>query len=205
MLKLNISDSLANQQIIDCSAKFGNNGCNGGAEVNVWKYLRATKGIMLFSDYPYDNRRGKCRYNKNKIKARVTSFKRHLRVSNKKLKEIVARVGPVCVAIHVTPKGMADYGGGVYTDNECRSEMRYLNHAVTLVGYGTEKGKDYWLIKNSWGDSWGESGTDVWMNFFECFLNNCSLQIYIGYLKLDMKRNCGVTTDVSYPKVTLPS
>ena len=47
---------------------------------------------------------------------------------------------------------------GVYNDPECNPKTCAIDHGVLLVGCGTEKGQDYWLIKNSWGPSWGEDG-----------------------------------------------
>lgn len=61
---------------------------------------------------------------------------------------------PVSVAIDAEGMAFQQYKGGVY-NQECGDN---LDHGVLIVGYGTDKGKDYWLIKNSWGTSWGEDG-----------------------------------------------
>jgi len=61
-------------------------------------------------------------------------------------------VGPVSVSVNAD--GMQYYGGGIYNDASCSTAV---NHGMLVVGYGTD-GIDYWIIKNSWGAEWGESG-----------------------------------------------
>ncbi|GFU52294.1 cathepsin L [Nephila pilipes] len=97
------------------------------------------------------------------------------------LKQVVATVGPVSVAIDAHHESFHDYKVGVYDEPECGNEMSDLTHAVLVVGYGTEEGKDYWLIKNSWGESFGVN----------------------GYIKMSRNKNnqCGIATAATYPLV----
>jgi len=96
-----------------------------------------------------------------------------------KLKEAVASVGPVSVAIDASTSLFQFYHSGVYDDSSCSN--KHLNHGVLVVGYGTEGGKDYWLVKNSWGSEWGNQ----------------------GYIKMSRNKNnqCGVASYATYPLV----
>ena len=85
---------------------------------------------------------------------KLSSYKDIPRDSETALKEALASKGPISVAMdasHLSP-----YHSGIFDPFFCSASR--LDHGVLLVGYGSENGKDYWLIKNSWGKSWGEDG-----------------------------------------------
>jgi hypothetical protein len=63
------------------------------------------------------------------------------------------KVGPVNIGIDATDAGMKSYTGGI-AKPVCSATPK-LDHAVLIVGYGTENGVDYWKIKNCWGTDWG--------------------------------------------------
>ena len=67
---------------------------------------------------------------------------------------LVYKYGAVATGIYASDNSFGNYNKGVY--NGCSTTQ--INHAVTVVGYGTESGKPYWLVKNSWGDNWGDGG-----------------------------------------------
>jgi len=69
---------------------------------------------------------------------------------------MLSSIGPLSIALNAEP--LQFYGGGILDLNESQCDPQGLNHAVAVVGYGNEDGKDYWIIRNSWGSKWGEKG-----------------------------------------------
>ncbi len=171
--------SLSEQNLIDCSSSYGNHGCQGGVMDSAFRFMIANKGDDTESSYPYEMRQGKCRFNPNYVGATIRSYADISRGSESSLKSAVGTVGPVSVAIDASHSSFQFYRDGVYVEPSCSSTR--LDHGVLVVGYGTENGQDYWLVKNSWGTNWGES----------------------GYIKMARNRynQCGIATQASYPIV----
>merc|ERR1712038_1935640 len=146
------------QQIIDCGyGKNGARGCNGAHTSAYVKYVADTSLALTHeSTYPYLNKAPKLTcptvkaYNTG---AKVVKSYFTYSGDETKLKALVAEHGAVVTAVNAAGP-FAKYAGGVFSG--CTSNKQ--NHAVTVVGYGTANGVDYWLIKNSWGTTWGEKG-----------------------------------------------
>ncbi|XP_039897601.1 procathepsin L-like [Simochromis diagramma] len=138
--------SLSEQQLMDCSHSFGNNGCNGGSVKRALQYIQSNGGIDTETSYPYKAKGQRCRYKPDGIGAKCTGYV-HVKPSNEEtLKKAVATIGPISVGIDASRHSFQFYQSGVYNDPDCSKTV--LDHGVLAVGYGTENGHDYWLIKN---------------------------------------------------------
>jgi C1A family cysteine protease len=158
---------LSPQELVDCSRK--DHGCNGGWFESAFEYVSSKADQWLSGEvkYPYTTqqlqcddgarRPNSCDLNEDNYQMRCTGS-RQLPVDNEEaLKEALIVNGPVPVALHVT-SNMYMYAAGIFQDDTCVKSA--LNHAVLLVGYGQDEqtGLNFWTIKNSWGEDWGEDG-----------------------------------------------
>lgn len=153
--KTNKLTNFSEQQLIDCSVLYGNLGCNGGLMDNAFEY--ATDHYMCSEEnVPYEAKKDKtlneC-YNCNalvELKGCVD-----VPTNNQTALKIAVSRQPVSVAIEADTLLFDDYEGGIISSTSCGTN---LDHGVLIIGYGSENGEDYWLLKNSWGTSWGEKG-----------------------------------------------
>ncbi|CAN8313545.1 unnamed protein product [Cochlearia groenlandica] len=145
--------SLSEQQLVDCDKPY-NNGCKGGSISEAFKYIVRNQGISSEETYPYQTRDGICRP-KTTPAMRIKGFQILPKNNERVLLAVVSRQ-PVAVCISGSGASFIHYSRGVYDSRDCGTSM---DHAVTLVGYGTsQEGIKYWLAKNSWGKTWGEGG-----------------------------------------------
>jgi KDEL-tailed cysteine endopeptidase len=147
--------SLSEQQLVDCAVGGNNHGCSGGWMEDAFSYILQNQGIATEENYPYQAMEGSCDQERaSNYAARITSFEDVTPNSEEALLQAVA-TQPISVAIDASSLAFQHYSMGVY-NGECGTQM---THAVTVIGYGiNDDGTKYWLIKNSWGTTWGENG-----------------------------------------------
>nr|BAN20235.1 cathepsin L [Riptortus pedestris] len=175
--------NLSEQNLVDCTRNmiFGNNGCNGGFMNRAFRYIKK-KGIDTEESYPYRGKEQKCKFSPENIGANMTGYAKIKRGSQLALQDAVAKAGPISVAIEAH-KSIKYYKSGVYYEPQCGVGFQKLNHAVLVVGYGVEDGREYWLVKNSWGDKWGDGG---YIKIVKNFWNGCGVAEYASYPVVDM-------------------
>lgn len=169
--------SLSEQQLVDCDTET-NKGCNGGLMQDAFKFIAHNGGLGKEEIYPYEAEQGHCKAHSPTVT--IDGYENVPSNDEEALKKAVANQ-PVSVAIEASGSDFQFYSKGVF-NGECGTE---LDHGVAVVGYG----KDYWIVRNSWGPNWGED----------------------GYIR--MKRGggvpkeglCGIAIEASYPTKGTPS
>ncbi|RWR79148.1 putative cysteine protease RD19C [Cinnamomum micranthum f. kanehirae] len=159
--------SLSEQQLVDCDHECDSSdpgscdsGCNGGLMTSAFEYTLKAGGLEREEDYPYTGTdRGTCKFDKSKIVASVANFS-VVSIDEDQISANLVKYGPLAVGINAAY--MQTYIGGVSCPYIC---SKRLDHGVLLVGYGASgyapirfKEKPFWIIKNSWGEHWGENG-----------------------------------------------
>jgi KDEL-tailed cysteine endopeptidase len=169
--------SLSEQQLVDCSSDYGNQGCNGGLMDDGFKFI-IDKGICKEKDYKYTASDGNCK--KCITVTKIDSFV-DVEPNNEEALQQAVYKQPVSVAIEADQYSFQFYSSGVLTSS-CGTN---LDHGVLLVGWGELNGKKYWKVKNSWGSGWGNNGY---------ILLERGIQ--------DTAGQCGITLMASYPVIT---
>jgi cathepsin B len=164
-----IDQILSPQDLVSCDG--GNYGCNNGNSHKAWDYLVGT-GIVTDDCFLYTSGRGdsgRCLISKGKCIDGITPAEKYRAKNVRKfnsveeIKRDIFANGPVVAGFSLY-QDLISYKGGIYK----RSSDRLLDgHAVKVVGWGNENGTDYWVVANSWGPKWGESG------YFRIAINNC--------------------------------
>ncbi|ELT95681.1 hypothetical protein CAPTEDRAFT_173171 [Capitella teleta] len=170
--------SLSEQNLVDCTKKYGNAGCNGGWMDNAFNYVKANNGIDTEAFYPYEGHDDWCGYDGSPGHkgANCTGHVDVQQGDELALKQAVATVGPVSVGIDATHRSFQLYKSGIYDEVACSNSS--TDHAVLVVGYGSQGGHDYWLVKNSWGTSWGMDG---YIMMSRNKGNQCAIASYASY------------------------
>lgn len=169
---------LSEQNLVDCTDPNGHSKCRGHSRHDALDWIKDHGGIETEKAYPYKGVGGSCKFDR---KQSAVSLQKYVDISEGdeiKLQEAIAKYGPVSIAVDASHKSFQFYSSGIYYEPKCDSED--LNHAVLAVGYGTDKnGRDFYIVKNSWGKQWGED----------------------GYIRMARNRhnNCGVATSGIYP------
>lgn len=171
--------SFSEQELVDCSKSYGNHGCNGGLMDNAFHFMM-DNGICSESDYAYTASSKESCQTCDTV-ATVKSCRDVTPNNQQDLKSAVS-MNPVSIAIEADTRVFQFYSGGVLSDDACGTN---LDHGVLIVGFGEENNVPYWLVKNSWGDTWGDEG-------------------YIKILRSDEVNDpgiCGIAMQPSFPVV----
>ncbi|WVZ51526.1 hypothetical protein U9M48_002665 [Paspalum notatum var. saurae] len=175
--------SLSEQELMDCDN--GNNqGCNGGLMDYAFQFIKSSGGITTEANYPYRAQQMECNKEKERSHDVTIDGYEDVPANNEDALQKAVANQPVSIAIEASGQDFQFYSEGVFTGS-CGTD---LDHGVAAVGYGTTRdGTKYWIVKNSWGEDWGER----------------------GYIRMqrgvsDSQGLCGIAMEASYPTKSAP-
>jgi len=163
---------LSMQQVVSCDHT--SLGCNGGDTPSAYKYVMKAGGIETYANYPYTSGAGKtgtCQFNSQDVYAQISGWSyitKSPACNETLMQQATYNTGPLSICVDAITWQF--YKGGIVTSN-CGQN---LDHCVQITGFATSTGSDpiqYWIVRNSWGTSWGEQGF-IWI---EMFKNLCGI------------------------------
>lgn len=166
------------QYLLDCSrSSYNNSGCDGGSVNASLRFVSDKQGINTEQSYPYRGVDETCQLSAERANFSIKSVNRIASGQEWFLQTAIATVGPVAVSFDASLETFQFYSSGIYYDFTCSKVNG--NHFGLAVGYGTENKLGYYIVKNSFGKSWGED----------------------GYVRMARFRNnnCGIATNAIYP------
>jgi len=176
--KVSSIESLSMEQVVQCDTLDA--GCNGGWPYNAYKYVISAGGIDSYSSYPYtsgDGVTGSCHFVASDIAATISSWQYVTQSQNEQqMQQFTYTTGPPSVCVDAST--WSSYNGGVISAASCGTS---IDHCVQIVGWDVVSGQNAWLVRNSWGTTWGPYG---------------------GYLYVEMGKDaCGIAEVVTSPIV----
>jgi len=174
---------LSEEQLVECATgiSYGSHGCNGGQMEGAFKYV-IQNGQCALSSYPYTSSNGQSGSCETCSPVAHISSCSDVKPNDQLSLKAAVALQPVSIAIEADTRYFQSYSSGILTSSSCGTN---LDHGVLIVGYGNENGQDYWLVKNSWGTTWGDKG-------------------YVKIARSDSINDpgiCGIAMDPSFPTV----
>lgn len=170
---------LSAQNILDCSRRFGNRGCRNGSAENTYMYIIENDGIDTTKSYPYIGEQSTCHFKKNGIGTTMRYYVHIETGSEYDLEAAVATQGPIAVIVDGSHNLFRFYKSGVLNIPNCSRTK--VTQSLVAIGYGSINGKDYWIVKNSWGETWGTNG--------------------FGLMSRNKYNQCGIATHAIFPSL----
>jgi len=152
-------EEFSEQELVDCDTV--DSGCNGGLPDNAYKAIEQLGGLETESEYPYDAKKSKCQFDASLARVKVSGAV-DLPKNETAMAQYLVANGPLSIGINAN--AMQFYRGGISHPPRILCRHSSIDHGVLIVGYGVadypvfNKTLPYWIVKNSWGPSWGENG-----------------------------------------------